>query len=218
MYVLPDIISGKADTMLKILFVSALSGAVGLLLASGTVHWQFPASWIGVAAMLASAWAARRHWSSLRPDDVPGSPERELWHGLASYSLMAAFLALTLWRIGPVLDLHGAAGHRVGIDSWTLVIGMVISYAIARDPEPRSDERDALIATRGQRAGYYSLLLMLVIAIPLLGFSGDSVVARLNQPMLAHLLILMLAVHYLVTQAAQLRLYAAEAAAGRNDA
>lgn len=204
--------------MIKILAVSALSAAFGLLLASGLVHWPFPASGIGVAAMLASAWAARRYWQSLRTEDGPGSPERELWHGLASYSLIAAFLALTLWRMGPALELHSLAGHRMGIDSWTLVIGMLVSYAIARDPEPRKDERDALFAMRGQRAGYYSLLLMLVIAIPLLGFSDHTVIARMNQPMLAHLLILMLTAHYLITQAVQLRLYANDAAAAGRDA
>jgi hypothetical protein len=201
--------------MPQILAVALLSAAFGLLLASGEVDWHFRASWVGVAAMLASAWAARRYWQSLRPENGPGSPERELWHGLASYSLIAGFLGLTLWRMGPALELHSLAGHRMGIDSWTLVIGTLVSYAIARDPEPRKDERDALIATRGQRTGYYSLLLMLVIAIPLLGFGEHTVIARLNQAMLAHLLILMLTVHYLIQQAAQLYWYAIDARAER---
>lgn len=202
--------------MFKILAVATLSAAFGLLLASGLVHWQFPASWIGVAAMLASAWAARRYWQSLRPEDGPGTPERELWHGLASYSLIAGFLGLTLWQMGPALTLDTLAGHRMGIDSWTLVIGMIVSYWIAKDPEPRQDERDALFTAQARRAGYVSLVTMLVVATPLLAFSQHTVIERFNQPMLAHLVIEMLTVNFGLQQAMHLFLYARDADAGRD--
>lgn len=198
--------------MLPIVLLSALSFACGGLLASGALSsLPLRAGFIGLALMLASAVLARRHWQ--RSEHGPGSIERGCWHGLLSYSLIAGHLAALLWRLGPELDMHSLRGHALAIDSWTLIIGALLSWQIARDPAPRRDERDALFANRAQSASWYALLVLLLLLILALGFGEHTVVAQFNQPLLAHLLILIVTLACAFHEAAQLRLYRLEAAA-----
>lgn len=201
--------------MLRILSVLLLSFVAGALLAHADIDWPLRPGLIGAGAMLASAWAARRYWQRLGPDDGLASPERGLWHGLASYGLLAGHLAMIMWRLGPTLDLHGLSAHALAIDSWTLVLGAIASYWIARDPEPRHDERDAMIRTHGERAGHTALWLMLAALILALGFGARTKVAGFNQPMLAHVLILIVMLDCLVQCTVRLRLYWREAQAAR---
>ena len=98
------------------------------------------------------------------------------------------------------------------------MLGAVLSYWIARDPEPRRDERDVLIATSGLRAGYNTLLALLLVLILALGFGGHTLVGRFNQPMLAHVLILFVLQQCLVRTGLQLWLYRRDAQAERDDA
>lgn len=202
--------------MTRILGVLLLSLLTGVVLASDVGDWPLRPGLIGFGAMMASAWVARRYWRSLRPDDGPGSPERGLWHGLASYGLLTGHLCMVMWRLGPALDMHSLTGHALAIDSWTLVLGAILSYWVARDPEPRRDERDVLIGTRGRRAGHIALLLMLLLLTLALGFGANTVISRFNQPMLAHLLILIVLLECLVQNVVRLRLYWLETQAERS--
>lgn len=201
--------------MSQVLLVILLSLLFGVLLASGAMSWPVRPGLVGAAALLASAWAARRYWQGLKPEHGPGSPERSLWHGLATCGLLTGHLATTVWQLGPVLEMHSLAGHALALDNWTLVIGAALAYWIARDPDPRQDERDELIRARGWRAAHKALLLMLLALILALGFGASTIVERYNQPMLAHTLILAILIHCLVHQAVQLRLYWLESRAER---
>ena len=201
--------------MTRILAVLLLSVLAGALLASGVIDWPLRPGLVGLLAMLSSAWVARRYWQSLRPEDGPGSPERVLWHGLASYGLLVGNLTLFMWRLGPALDMHSLTGHALAIDNWTLVLGAIISYWIARDPAPRRDERDALITARGWRAGHIALLLILMLLSVALAFGGHTVIGSFNQPMLAQSLILLVLLDCLVQHVVRLRLYWLETQAER---
>lgn len=201
--------------MVRLFGVLLLSLLTGMLLAGGVIDWPLRPGLIGLVAMIASAWAARRYWQGLDLEAGPGSPERALWHGLASYGLLTGHLGMVLWRLGPEFDMHSLTGHALAIDNWTLVLGAILSYWIARDPEPRQDERDALFAAQGWRAGHIALLVMLLLVTLALGFGAHTWVARLTQPMLAHVLILAVLIHCLVQYSARLRLYWLDALAAR---
>jgi hypothetical protein len=194
--------------MLNIFAMASLALLTGALLGSSWVDdLPLRTGWIGLAVMLASAWVARRYWRSSALLHQPGSPERALWHGLVSYGLVGGHLASVLWRLGPVMDMHSRTAHALAIDSWTLVLGGFISYGIARDPEPRRDERDALFAMQGLRTGHGALVVMLLVLIVALGFGERTVIATLNHAFLAHVLVLGLTLQCMVQDAAQLRLY-----------
>ena len=204
--------------MVRILGVLLLSLLIGALLASGATSWPLRPGLIGLAAMLASAWAARRYWQALPPEQGSSSPERALWHGLASCGLLTGHLGAVSWRLGPTLDMHSLAGHALAIDNWTLVLGAIVSYWIARDPEPRQDERDTLIRVRGWRAGHAALLTMLILLALALAFGTQTPVARINQPMLGQLLILLILLDCLVQYVVRLRWYWLETRAERSAA
>lgn len=204
--------------MTQILGIALASLLFGGVLASGAMSWPMRPGLLGFAVMLASAWMARRYWQGLRPEDGPGSPERALWHGLASYGLLTGHLLVVLWWLGPAMQMHSLAGHALAIDNWTLVLGAVVSYWIARDPEPRQDERDVLIANRGLRAGYNALLVLLLALILALGFGRNTLVEQFNQPMLAHVLILCVLLQCLARTGVQLLLYRRDAQAERDGA
>jgi hypothetical protein len=106
------------------------------------------------------------------------------------------------------MELHSERAHAMAIDTWTLVLGAVLAYRLARDPEPRRDERDRAFAARGIAAGYAtSAALTLSFGIAL-GFGDHTAIARLSRGMIAQLLICTLIVAVMVQYAAQLRLYA----------
>lgn len=193
--------------MLRILMVLLLCVSVGVALSLAAPVWPLRPGLMGFAMLLASAWAVRRYWEGLQPEGRPGSPERALWHGLATYGLLFGHLSATVWQLGPVLAMHSLAGHALAIDSWTLVFGALVSYWIARDPEPRRDERDVLIRNHGLLAGHIALIGLLLALILALGFAGRTVVGQFNQPMLAHVLILIVLAQCLIQNLAQLRLY-----------
>lgn len=95
-------------------------------------------------------------------------------------------------------------------------MGTIVSYWIARDPEPRHDERDAAISACGWRNGHMALLSMLLLLALALGFGGRMVISRFNQPMLAQLLILIMLIDCLVQYMVRLRLYWLETQAERS--
>lgn len=199
--------------MLRILLLLALALLLGGVLAWHTDQLPLRPGLVGAMLMLVSAWFARRHWQQQPPSRATGSPERALWHGLASYGVLSGHLSTGMWMMAPVFDMHGRFGHAFAHDSWSLVLGTLVSYAIARDPQPRQDERDALIAAQGWRSAHRALLVLLVGLILALGFGEGSAIAQANQPMLAHLLILALLAHVLVQYLVRLYLYAVEARA-----
>lgn len=201
--------------MAHIFLILAASIGFGALLATGSSSWFVRPGLIGLGAMLIGAWLVRRYWQGLRIDGRPGSPERALWHGLAAYGVLLGHLLATVWKLGLPFEMHSLAGHALAIDNWTLVLGAIASFWMARDPEPRRDERDELIRASGLQAGHRTLLALLIAIILMLGFAGNTVIGRFSQPMLAHMLILTVLAQCLAQVAVQLRLYDLDADAER---
>lgn len=196
--------------MSRILAVLIAALAFGVLIANAAGVAPVRPGLFGALLMVIAALAVRRRWGLLA-DAAPGSPERALWVGLFGNAIVAAHLAATLWHIGPRMLMHTPQIHALGIDNWTLVAGMAVSYWIARDPQPRSDERDQVIANTGMRAAYYGLLGMLVVQILALGFVREGWVADLSHPSIAHGLILAIIGSILIDAITRLRAYADDA-------
>jgi hypothetical protein len=193
--------------MLRIASVLLLSLAAGwaLLLLQGVLPVR--PGYLGVALMLVSALAVRRHWGRLDADAEPGSPERELWHCLATTALIGGHLVASLALAGPAMVLHSVRVHAMAIDNWTLVLGAVLSFRIARDPEPRSDERDTQFAARAVRIAYGTLIAEICVAIVILGFGAELGLPAFSQPLIAHALIVGLMGASVVRCAVHLALY-----------
>lgn len=207
MYGIPDIVSALPYTMLRIFFVFLSFLLIGGALALAQGHVSIQPGLIGLAVMCASALLVRRHWQSLHADATPGSPERELWHSLAGTSLIAGQMLLSLWLIGPAMELHSVAVHAMAIDSWILVLGKVLSFYIARDPEPRRDERDTAFAARATRAGYAALIAQLCVIIVILSFGEDLELPAFSQPLISHALIICLLLASVARSAVLLAMY-----------
>lgn len=172
---------------------------------------------LGAGAMVAVALIARMRWFGL--DLAPrGSPERRLWVVLGSHAVIGGHLVTALGLIGAGMVMHTQQVHALGIDSWTLVAGGIAAWAIARDPEPRHDERDAQIAYAGLRWAHGTLVALLIVGLVPLGFGWSASVRALSHPMIAHLLIVALLVSVLVDAVVRLRAYRLDAAAAQADA
>jgi hypothetical protein len=194
--------------MIRILAVAFAALASGALLATGTGAWPIRPGLVGLALMLAGAFLVRRRWARLEATGgEPGSPERALWHALAATAMVAGHLFASLWRIGPAMELHTDFVHAMAIDNWTLVLGAAVSYLVARDPEPRRDERDEHFAAAGVRAGYVSCAVLSIVLSVILGFGDRPPVGLLSHAMIAHLLISSVMLSLMVCYAVQLRLY-----------
>ncbi len=193
-----------------LILVLLASLALGVLLTLMPAAWPLRGGWVGVLVMVAAAWATRRRWLLLA-DAAPGSPERALWIGFAGTAVVGAQLFAILYRIGPNMVMHTDAVHALGIDNWTLVAGALIAHWIARDPEPRQDERDAAIAVAGLRAAHYGLMLLLAVQILALGFVQRGWIAQLSHPSIAHALILSVMAGLLIDHGTRLWLYARDA-------
>lgn len=195
--------------MLRILVVGASATVAGAFLATGTGSWLVRPGLVGLTAMLVGGVVVKRYWQRQRAVSAdPSSPERTLWHGLATTALVGGHLFASLWFIGPAMRLHSPLVHDTAIDNWTMVLGALLSYGITRDRDPRRDERDRLFAARGLRAGYIALIAQTIGLSLALGFGAGTVAERLSLAMVSHLLISVLILAALVQYTAQLRLYA----------
>ncbi len=193
--------------MLRIASVITISLLLGLLFTARAMDWPIRPGFTGFGLMLWSALAVRHYWLGLKLA-APGSPERSLWIGLATTAVIAGHLFGMLWQIGPQMELHSLQTHALASDGWTLVLGGAVAWWIARDPEPRHDERDLWIEHQGTQWAYYSLVLVLIALLLVLGFGIGEVTVRMSQPLIAHLLIGALMLSCLAANARQLHIYA----------
>ncbi|ODV16433.1 MAG: hypothetical protein ABT27_20215 [Lysobacteraceae bacterium SCN 69-25] len=205
--------------LMRILFVILLSAACGVLLAGPWIDWPFPPGQIGLVLMLAAALVLRRYWAqrATQRGDEPGEPEREVWHGLASTSLIGAQLATALYLAGPGLALHSAQASALGRTTWTLIAGAVASWFILHRREVPRDERDLAIAAHAQRLSSQVLVALVVALALLLGFTPPTWLAPMSHVFLAHLLLLSLVLASLAHHALQLWGYRDDAS-GRDGA
>jgi hypothetical protein len=161
---------------------------------------------VGLLVMATIALAARRRWLGLNLA-AAGSPERGLWIGLGNSAVIMGHLGTSLLFIGARMEMHAREVHALGIDNWTLVLGGAIAWAIARDPTPRRDERDVRIAALGLHRSHYTLVALLVSGLVPLGFGWSEMVRELSHPMIAHLLIFLLLLSWVVDHMVRLREY-----------
>ena len=197
--------------------VVLLSALVGVSLAGPWIDWPFPPGDVGIALMLAAASALRWHWgrrAAVRGDE-PGEPEREIWHGLASTSLIGAQIATALYLAGPSLALGSADAIQLGRTSGTLIGGAVLSYFILHRREVERDERDLGIAAHASRVSSRVLMALIIVLAVTLGFTPPSRLAPMSHVFLAHLLVLILVTSSLVAHALQLWGYRRDARLAR---
>lgn len=166
---------------------------------------------LGFVLMLAAALALRRHWLG-QAWAAPGSPERSMWVGLATSSVVLGHMLTSLWRLGPALQLHTPAGDALAVDSWSLVAGGALAWWLTREHTPRRDERDRAIDALGMRWSYSALLALLLPSVLLLGF-GDDHDLPLSRPYIAHLLIAAMLASIAIGQAVRLTVYRRDAGA-----
>ena len=196
--------------MTRVLAVVAVGLMLGGVMAADLNLWSLSPGWWGLAAMTVIATAARQRWFGLALA-APGSPERGLWIGLGSGAVLAGHMGLSLYRIGADMAMHSPQVHAFAIDSWVLVLGGVLAWAIARDPRPRRDERDAQIATLGLRWSHYTLVGLIAAGLVPLGYGWTASVAAMSHAMIAQLLIVALMVSWVVDSAVRLREYRRDA-------
>lgn len=198
---------------MRIALVMLLSAAVGVLLAAPWIDWPLHEGYVGVILMVGAALLLRRYWQRRAETrgDEPGEPEREVWHGLASTSLIGAQVTTALLLAGPGLSLHSPAAHRLGITAWTLVAGAVASWYILHRREVQRDERDRAIAARADRAAHTVLAVLIVILAVSLGFNPPQRLQAMSHVFLGHVLLLTLIAASLVRHVLQLRGYGRDA-------
>jgi hypothetical protein len=201
---------------MRIVLVMLLSAAVGALLAGPWIDWPLHEGYVGVVLMLIAAVILRRHWQRRAETrgDEPGEPEREVWHGLASTSLIGAQIATTLFLAGPGLALHSAQANQLGRTTWTLIAGAVASWFILHRREVQRDERDRAIVTQANRVSGHVLTVLIVVLAVTLGFTPPQRLAPMSHVFLAHLLLLTLVISSLVSHALQLWGYRRDAQSG----
>jgi cytochrome c oxidase assembly factor CtaG len=194
---------------MRIALVMLLSAGVGVLLAGPWIDWPLHEGYIGVLLMVGAALYMRRHWQQRaeRRGDEPGEPEREVWHGLASTSLIGAQVTTALVLAGPGLSLHSATTQRLGVTAWTLVAGAVVSWYLLHRREVRRDERDRAIDARASYAAHTVLAVLIVIIAVSLGLNPPQRLPAMSHVFLGHVLLLTLVASSLVRHVLQLCSY-----------
>ncbi len=200
-------IKGETGPMLKILCVLFVSLGIGGALASTAIPWPVRPGYLGGGLLIVASLLARAYWErrAREAGDDPGAPERAVWHELAVTALLCAFGIVTL--LHPGSELHTRTGDTGGWDSWTMILGAVISYSLLRNRDAQSDERDRAIAALGNRAGYASLIALLVALLLALGFAPRPFLARATHWLLANVLVMLILLSALARQAAMLLAY-----------
>jgi hypothetical protein len=157
-----------------------------------------------VLTLFLSIWLFAVHGDAVFPDDM-SICERRAWVGLIFTSLILLSLGRHLWALwaGGSIPEHPTQVFTPGFVNRlvTLIIAWaVISHLIGRAAGGvESDERDLRLRLRAGRAGDWSLTLLVVAAIVVLGWSPRSWLEWWLAPViLANLLIGLLSVRSLV--------------------
>ncbi len=191
--------------MVRIAVVFLISLAVGWALSLQGLPWPVQPGFIGVGILIAAAFAARAWWAKRAvTGDDPGPPERETWHALVGYSVIAGHM---VGGLSQRTDLHVGAGNTLALDSWLLVAGAVAAYLIVRSRDRTRDERDHVIQNRGNVAGYWSLCGSIVILSLYLAFIPPPGLDGFTHFFIANLIIGLIVVSEVVKQLTRLIAY-----------
>lgn len=186
---------------------AALALASGWGLAASSIAASLPTGWIGALALLLWAVIARRGWMRVgRTTGLePGTPEQITWLRTAGVSVLLGHLTFAV--ANPQIDLHLGGGNWLAIDSWTIMLALLLAALLFRYDKRERDERHEKISNLGMRAGYACCLLSVTLLIAFLGFAPADIRSPLSHWLLANLLVALLLAAYLVQLIAQLVAY-----------
>lgn len=188
--------------MIRILVVLAGSLCLGAALAWSWAAWPIWPGAAGATLLVAAACVVRGRWNrGAQTGEEPGPYERRAWHALASLGVVASHLCVAL-SLG--LDIHIGRGNTLAVDNWLLTLGAALGWIIMRPRSMDRDERDADMANRGARAGYRTLIGLLVVLLLVLGFAPVALTEQLNPFVVGNLLIVLILTSGLATFATQL--------------
>ena len=175
--------------MLKSLFFVVVAAIAGAVLAILSVRLHIPTGWVGGLALIIWAIWARKNWARVEAQTglEPSGPERVLRLRAAGTALLVGHMIAGLSH--PELDLHVGQGNSLAIDSWTMLGALLIAGFLFRQDETIRDERDNSITARGTKAGYLSLIGMLILLLSLLGFLPVHILDALDYFTLANILV-----------------------------
>lgn len=196
--------------MLRILLSLLMLIGFGASLAFSSLSLGFSTGWIGAGAMICWALLARQRWRRLSQTTGadPGGPERVLWHRLTGTGILLGHLSIGL--LNPHIDLHVGSGNTLAIDSWTILVAMMISALLFHADARECDERHREVSARGVRAGYLTLIILLLILLFYLGFAPPNLLQAFDHWLIANLLSGLITASLVVMFFAQLAGYAAD--------
>lgn len=193
--------------MVKILIVCVLALAFGALLSVNSFHLPIRPGYIGAILIVAAAGWVKQYWRrrEVIAGDEPNAAERQLWLWLVGTALICGFIVAVLFQPGS--EVHTTTGDTGGFDSWLILGGMLIAYSILRDHKPQHDERDIAISNFGTKAGYYALIVLVIIFLLTLGFAPNHLLQRFTHWLIANVLLTLIMLSSLVQCIAQLICY-----------
>ena len=180
----------------------------GTALTLFSIYTNLPTGWIGGIFIIGWTLVTRRRWLKLQKTTglEPGGPERSL----RLYAVGTALLfghSITAYAF-PNIDLHVGSGNSLAIDSWTMIAAFILSTFIIRKDSKIRDERDAAIKAQGSKAGYVSLITILITFSFALGFLPPSVVENYSYFTIANFQITIVLASLLIKYAGELLAYA----------
>lgn len=193
--------------MLKILLVCIFALSFGALLSVNSFNLPIRPGYIGAILIVAAAWWVKQYWRrrEMIAGDEPNAAERNVWLWLVGTALICGFIVAVLFQPGS--EVHTTTGDTGGFDSWLILGGMLIAYSILREHKPQHDERDIAIANLGTKAGYYALIVLVIIFLLSLGFAPNHLLERFTHWLIANLLLTLIMMSSLVQCIAQLICY-----------
>lgn len=192
--------------MARIAVVLLLSIAIGWALSLQGLPWPVQPGFIGLALLIATAFAARAWWAKRAvTGDEPGPPEREAWHALVGYSVVAGHM---LGGFSQRTDFHVGSGNTQALDGWLLIAGAAIGYLILRSRDRTRDERDHAFQNRGNVMAYWSLCGMVVVLSLYLAFIPPPGLDGFTHFFIANLMLGLIVLSEVVKQLTRLIAYA----------
>ncbi|MBL4774075.1 MAG: hypothetical protein JKX98_10945 [Alcanivoracaceae bacterium] len=197
----------------KLVLVVILTTALGAALAQISIYTHLSTGWIGALIIIVWTFYMRQHWDEKRKTTglEPGAPERVLRLQVVGTSLLFGHLLTAILHLE--LDLHIGEGNTLAIDSWTMILALLIAGIVFRNDKKIQDERDVIITAKGMKAGYYALIVQIVILLFYLGFSSPKLLKPLTPFVLGNLLVALILFSLLIKILVQLISYSHDTSA-----
>jgi len=182
--------------------------AFGCGLAVVSIYTVLPVGWIGGLGLIGWTLVSRRRWAKLQATTglEPGGPERKVRFNAVGIALL--FGHSVIGYAFPEIDLHVGNGNFLAIDSWTMIVAMFIASFIFQQDKKIQDERDVSITARGTKAGYLTLITLLVVSSLALGVLPPRYIPTLSYFVLGNIQITVILASLLVKFSVQLIEYA----------